>query len=180
MASPRKKSSSLIFAPCMKMQSCIAHMYCSCSLRICIGSTDTTSGGTRDLPSSYVHLTTTSAFGISSPPAIWAAVRFASFKKCNKVRLLCRLSHYERLYWLFLLGSELWNVGRRWRLWLSLLFLSSFDNCAFVVWRGVSRNEFSLNCFAHSLKKFQIYRIYHFLGLRLRLRLEVLFNSFLS
>ena len=30
------------------------------------------------------------------------------------------------------------------------------------------------------LKKFQIYRIYHFLGLRLRLRLEVLFNSFLS
>ena len=30
------------------------------------------------------------------------------------------------------------------------------------------------------LKKFQIYRIYHFLGLQLRLRLEVLFNSFLS
>ena len=30
------------------------------------------------------------------------------------------------------------------------------------------------------LKKFQIYWIYHFLGLRLRLRLEVLFNSFLN
>ena len=30
------------------------------------------------------------------------------------------------------------------------------------------------------LKKIQIYRIYHFLGLRLRLCLEVLFNSFLS
>ena len=28
--------------------------------------------------------------------------------------------------------------------------------------------------------KFKIYRIYHFLGLRLWLRLEVLFNSFLS
>jgi len=35
---------------------------------------------------------------------------------------------------------------------------------------------------SHSLKKFQISRIYHFLELRLwlRLRLEVLFNSFYS
>ena len=84
MASPRKKSSSLIFAPCMKMQSAIARMYCSCSLRICVGSTDNTLGGTRDLPSSYVYLTTTSAFRISSPPAIWATVRFDSFKNVTK------------------------------------------------------------------------------------------------
>ena len=58
MASPRKKSSSVIFAPCMKLQSLIAFMYKSCSLCICVGSKGTISGGTRLVPSLYAHLTT--------------------------------------------------------------------------------------------------------------------------
>ena len=58
MASPRKKSSSVIFVPCMKLQSFIAFMYKSCSLRICVGSKGTISGGTRLVPSLYGHLTT--------------------------------------------------------------------------------------------------------------------------
>ena len=58
MASPRKKSSSVIVAPCMKLQSLIAFMYKSWSLRICVGSKGTISGGTRLVPSLYAHLTT--------------------------------------------------------------------------------------------------------------------------
>ena len=76
------------------------------------------------------------------------------FKKCNKVLFLRRLSHYQRLYWLFLLGSELWNVGRR-RLWLSLLFLSSFDNCAFIVWGGSLGINFLLFASHIPLKNFK-------------------------
>ena len=84
MSSPRKKSSSLIFTPCMRMHWDIASMYRSCSLCIFVGSIDMTSRGTRDVPNWYSHLAITWAFGISSPPATWAVVRFNSFKNLIK------------------------------------------------------------------------------------------------
>ena len=91
MASPRKKSSSPIFAPCMKLQSLIAFMYKSSSLRICVGSKSTTSGGTRLVPSLYFHLTTGAirySFSGSrswfKAPVIWSVVSFADCKNPRK------------------------------------------------------------------------------------------------
>ena len=91
MASSRKKSSSPIFAPCMKLQSLIAFMYKSCSLRICVGSNCTISGETRLVLSLYCHLTTGAirySFNGSrswfEAPVISSVVSFADYKNPRK------------------------------------------------------------------------------------------------
>ena len=91
MASPRKKSSSPIFAPCMKLQSLIAFMYKSCSLRICVGRNSTISGGDKAgalliFPShhwSYRILFQRIRIWIRAP-IIWSVVSFADCKNPRK------------------------------------------------------------------------------------------------
>ena len=91
MASPRKKSSSPIFAPCMKLQSLIAFMYKSCSLRICVGRSCTMSGGQGWCPPysaiSPLELSDTLSADSdldSKPPIILSVVSFADCKNPRK------------------------------------------------------------------------------------------------
>jgi len=161
MASPRKKSSSLIFAPLMKTHWDIMIMYRSCSLRIFVGIKDTTSGGR--VRGQEICPTETAIWRSLGPleypaPCNLSHREVCFFQKWKQVYLFRRLFHNERLYCLVLLGSELWNVGWR-RPWLILLLRVSLHNLAVVVRRRFSRNKFSLICFAHSNKKFQLSRI---------------------
>ena len=147
----------------MKMHWDIAIMYRSCSLRICVGSIDTTSGGGGgDKRCAQLKLPSGDHLGLwnirstcnLSRREVWF------FQKGNQI-LLFHPFHYEQLYCLLLLVSELWNDGRR-RPWFPLLLLLRLDNLAVVVWRRLSRNKFSLICFRHFNKKFQICWIYFF------------------
>ena len=68
MSSPWEKSSFLIFTPCMYWPWGEASMYHWCSLRICIGSSCTSSGGIRLLPISNFHLATPRRIATSLHP----------------------------------------------------------------------------------------------------------------
>jgi len=144
MPSPRRKSSSVNFVPCMNWQFAITSMW---PLHLSWKRRHDLRGGTSLLPSSYFH-GTTELLEFMLPPTIWAVVIFDVLKK--EISSCCSLfsttSDSSDCF------SGLWAVEHQGRQsWFPLL--QWLGNQAVLVWR---RNEFLLICFANSNEKFQI------------------------